>query len=42
MGDELSAGVEDISGRKVIAFLSANHLEPDIASESLMLAPEDG
>ena len=33
MGDELSAGVEDITGRKVIAFLSANHLEPDIAIE---------
>jgi uncharacterized protein YbcI len=42
MGDELSAGVEDITGRKVIAFLSANHLEPDIAIESFMLAPGDG
>ena len=42
MRDELSAGVEDITGRKVIAFLSANHLEPDIAIESFMLAPADG
>jgi len=42
MGDELSAGVEDITGRKVIAFLSANHLDPDIAIESFMLAPGDG
>jgi hypothetical protein len=42
MGDELSAGVEDITGRKVIAFLSANHLEPDIAIESFILAPVDG
>ena len=42
MGDELSAGVEEITGRKVVAFLSANHLEPDIAIESFMLAPGDG
>ena len=42
MGDELSAGVENITGRKVIAFLSANHLDPDIAIESFMLAPGDG
>lgn len=42
MGDELSAGVEDITGRKVTAFLSANHLDPDIAIESFMLAPADG
>jgi uncharacterized protein YbcI len=42
MGDELSAGVQDITGRRVIAFLSANHLDPDIAIESFMLAPGDG
>jgi uncharacterized protein YbcI len=42
MGDELSAGVEDITGRKVVAFLSANHLEPDVAIESFMLAPGGG
>jgi uncharacterized protein YbcI len=41
MGDELAAGVEDITGRKVVAFLSANHLEPDVAIESFMLAPAD-
>ena len=34
--------VEDITGRKVVAFLSANHLEPDIAIESFMLAPAEG
>ncbi len=39
MGGELSAGVEDITGRKVVAFLSANHLEPDVAIESFMLEP---
>jgi uncharacterized protein YbcI len=42
MGNELSAGVEDITGRKVVAFLSANHLEPDVAIESFMLAPGGG
>jgi len=41
MSGELSAGVQDITGRKVIAFLSANHLDPDIAIESFMLAPGD-
>ena len=39
MSGELSAGVEDITGRKVVAFLSANHLEPDVAIESFMLEP---
>jgi uncharacterized protein YbcI len=42
MGGELSAGVEDITGRRVVAFLSANHLEPDVAIESFMLAPGGG
>jgi uncharacterized protein YbcI len=39
MGDELIAGVEEILGRKVLAFCSANHVNPDIAVESLILAP---
>jgi hypothetical protein len=39
MREELSAGIEEITGRKVIAFLSANHLDPDVAIESFMLAP---
>jgi uncharacterized protein YbcI len=41
MGDDLSAGIEEITGRQVIAFLSANHLDPDIAIENFMLAPQD-
>jgi uncharacterized protein YbcI len=40
MGDELSGGVEEITGRRVIAFLSANHIDPDVAIESFVLAPE--
>ena len=41
MREDLSAGVEEITGRKVAAFLSANHIDPDIAIESFMLAPRD-
>jgi uncharacterized protein YbcI len=41
MRDELVAGVEEFTGRRVIAFLSANHLDPDIAIESFVLAPQD-
>jgi uncharacterized protein YbcI len=43
MRKELTAGVEEITGRTVIAFLSANHIDPDVAIESFVLAPqEDG
>lgn len=41
MGDDLIAGIEGVLGRKVIAFLSANHIAPDIAIESFILAPAD-
>jgi uncharacterized protein YbcI len=39
MGDDLVAGVEELTGRKVLAFLSDNHIEPDIAIESFVLEP---
>src|ERR1700710_743944 len=38
MGADLIAGVEHILQRKVIAFLSANHVNPDIAVETFLLA----
>jgi uncharacterized protein YbcI len=41
MGADLTAGIEEITGRQVIAFLSANNLDPDLAIESFMLAPQD-
>jgi uncharacterized protein YbcI len=41
MRADLIAGVERITGRTVIAFLSANHIEPDVAIESFVLAPLD-
>lgn len=39
MGPDLVAGVEAVMGRKVLAFLSANHVDPDIAVETFVLAP---
>ena len=41
MSADLTGGIEEITGRQVIAFLSANHIDPDIAIESFMLAPQD-
>jgi uncharacterized protein YbcI len=42
MADDLVAAVEEHSGRKVRAFLSANHIDPDIAVESFVLEPIAG
>ncbi len=42
MSADLIAVVEEATGRKVLAFLSANHLDPDVAVESFLLAPLDG
>ena len=39
MREELVAGVEEITGRRVIAFMSDNHLEPDMAIEAFVLEP---
>ena len=39
MRDELSASVEQLTGRKVIAFMSDSHLEPDYSIEVFVLAP---
>jgi uncharacterized protein YbcI len=41
MGNELINGVEQILGRKVTAFMSDNHIDPDIAAEIFVLAPAD-
>jgi uncharacterized protein YbcI len=40
MGNDLTEAVEKHMGRKVVAFLSANSREPDLAIESFVLAPE--
>ena len=40
MRPELAASVEDLTGRTVAAFTSANHIDPDIAVETFVLEPE--
>jgi len=46
MRDDLVAAVEMLMERKVIAFMSANHINPDMATEIFVLEPspqeEDG
>ncbi len=42
MRDALVVGVQDILGRDVVAFLSANHIDSDIAVETFLLAPNPG
>lgn len=40
MRDDLIRAVEILSQRKVIAFMSDDHIEPDMAVEVFVLAPE--
>jgi uncharacterized protein YbcI len=40
MRTDLVSGVEAITGRTVIAFLSDNHIDPDYAVETFILAPQ--
>jgi uncharacterized protein YbcI len=42
MRADLIAMVEEVTGRKVRAFLSDNHIDPDIAVESFVLEPGPG
>jgi uncharacterized protein YbcI len=42
MQTDLVALVEQLTGRKVRAFLSDNHIEPDVAIESFLLEDGDG
>lgn len=37
MRTDFIAGIEAITGRKVAAFMSANHIEPDVAVETFLL-----
>ena len=41
MQDDLIAVVEQEVGRKVIAFMSQNHVDPDLAVEVFVLEPVD-
>jgi uncharacterized protein YbcI len=40
MKEELVGIVEEFSGRTVVAFLSENHIDPDLAAEVFVLDPE--
>ena len=40
MREDLAAGVAKLTGREVIAFMSANHIEPDMGVEIFILAPD--
>ena len=39
MAEELKASVTRLTGRKVLAFMSDNHLDPDMAVQVFILAP---
>ncbi len=41
MRSEMTAAVERVVGRTVVAFMSDNHLDPDVAGELFLLAPLD-
>jgi len=42
MASDATKVIEDMTGRKVRAFMSANHLEPDVAAELFVLEPVAG
>jgi uncharacterized protein YbcI len=41
MRADLVAGIEELTGRTVIAFLSDNSIEPDVKVKSFLLAPQE-
>jgi len=41
MRDDLVGRVEELAGRKVIAFMSDNHIDPDMAVEIFVLDPSN-
>jgi uncharacterized protein YbcI len=42
MKDSLSREIEELTGRKVIGFMSDNHIDPDLAVEVFVLEPLPG
>jgi uncharacterized protein YbcI len=42
MRERFTEAVEEIMGRKVIAFMSQVHIDPDMAAEIFVLEPSDG
>ncbi|MGH2859838.1 MAG: Na-translocating system protein MpsC family protein [Solirubrobacteraceae bacterium] len=41
MRNEITTGIEELTGRRVMAFFSDNHLDPDVAVEAVLLEPCD-
>ena len=39
MQDSVSRSIEELTGRKVIGFMSDNHIDPDLAVEVFVLEP---
>lgn len=39
MRADLTGAIEELTGRAVVAFMSANHIDPDIAVETFVLGP---
>jgi uncharacterized protein YbcI len=37
----MSAMIEELTGRKVIAFMNASHQDPDLSAELFVLEPQD-
>jgi uncharacterized protein YbcI len=40
IADDATTLIEGITGRRVAAFMSANHVDPDLAAEIFMLHPD--
>jgi uncharacterized protein YbcI len=40
MREDAIASIEKLTGRKVAAFISANHINPDLAAELFVLEPD--
>jgi uncharacterized protein YbcI len=40
MREDAIASIEELTGRKVTAFMSANHIDPDLAAELFVLEPD--
>jgi uncharacterized protein YbcI len=40
MSTDCIASIEELTGRTVLAFMSANHIEPDLAAEVFVLKPQ--
>ena len=40
MRNDCTRDIEELTGRKVVGFMSDNHIDPDLAVEVFVLAPD--